>query len=155
MKKLFYGLLCVILISAISCQKDENLIQEDHSPASSTELSEQQVQDLLLSYIQRLGKENPQTRSQTPLITNISKEYHKSIATRANTNNSDIPIYTVNLTCGNQPGFAIVIGDKRIPAVLAYSPKADLSKLRNADKGGSAIVSCQHTRCCRCNDSAI
>lgn len=138
MKKLFYGLLCVVLISAISCQKNDNFINEDNSPNSSTELSEQQVQDLLFSYIQKVENGNPLTRSKSPSITNISKEYHKSqnIATRASANNSEIPIYTINLNCDNHPGFAIVIGDKRIPAVLAYSPNGDLSKLKNADGGG-------------------
>lgn len=134
MKKIYFILFVLALFFVCSCQNGDLAVDPEPEKMGDTELSETQAKAVLMSFIKDLEKNNPQTRGQGIVIKSVNKEYTQDIATRAG-NSPKIAIYNMELQCGNESNFAIVLGDTRRPLVMAYA-RGEYSKINTSENDG-------------------
>lgn len=142
MKRCFIYAAALSFLAFCSCQNDaltDDPVQPAEQPETTYELSNEEVTDLLSGYFQSLQGSNPATRGSKPEITSLSKvRYDNPVTTRSgNTENNGFTICTVDINNGGKEGFAIVVADKRLPVVLAYSPNGKFSELK--EKGSENL----------------
>lgn len=132
-------MLISLCLTSNSCTDEENTLQKntDQSTKETTntfDLNETEAKNLLKMFINQVSEPlDVKTKSEEIHISTSSKRYvvsTQSINTKSgsNTNKSDsVLIYNFNISSSNEDGFAVVIGDKRIPLVMAYAPYGNLN----------------------------
>gem|GEM_PF-3579453 len=136
MKNLVVLILSITFL--ISCNNDYNLPDTNVSPnlnsTKSFELSEDDAQKILLSFLNNQEDKTLKSTSESLKIRNISKDNYKleknatqQKSTVAGTDTC-IPIYNFTIEdASNNRGFALVSGDLRVPSVLSLSMEGSLS----------------------------
>lgn len=130
-------ILVLSLLTLFSCQND-NLVMENTEKfpldKNECELSEQEVIQVLNSFIQKTSYSGMQTRSNTVSVSKYEKKYYKSEKPSTRTgNNAEVAIYNFELQSGKDNGFALVCADKSNPAVIAYSLKGTIEDIEKGD----------------------
>lgn len=134
---LVFMLLCLI---SNSCTDEENNLQQGNTKQSTTdnsttfELTESDAQNILKMFINQINEPSGiKTKSEDMRIITASKKYvgtNQKAKTKSGeyTNRPDsVLIYNFDISSSEEDGFAVVIGDKRIPLVMAYAPNGNLN----------------------------
>lgn len=142
MKRYFIYIAALLLLAFCNCQNDmltDESVLPTEQPETMYELRNNEIADLLSGYFESLQNNSPATRSNKPEITKLNKvRYNNPIVTRSGkTENNGFTICTVDINYGGKEGFAIVVADKRLPVVLAYSPNGKFSELK--EKGSENL----------------
>lgn len=130
-------LLCLL---SNSCTDEENNLQQGNTKESTTdnstafELTESDAQNILKMFIDQINEPSGiKTKSEDMRIITASKKYietNQKAKTKSGeyTNKPDsVLIYNFDISSSKEDGFAVVIGDKRIPLVMAYTPNGNLN----------------------------
>lgn len=136
MKKLFIAL--GIAVSICSCQQNDNLqVDGDDgkiklSPNEYISIAYDHPQEIseaqALKIVEGFASTNGRTRADGTSPTVTKKLYLDANLTRGASNQlSAVPIYEIALNYDDDKGFALVSGDERMPCVLAYSEKGEIS----------------------------
>lgn len=147
MKKLLYIL--PILILFVSCGKDETSVNRDEEELDSRielsdkefasiafdspeELTEDMAKNILINFIKSERNGSLTRASSMPSISLRGKKvlqaanvYSKTRSSTAENNIIQSSIYEFKISDGINEGLAIVSGDERSPALIAYIPKFD------------------------------
>lgn len=128
-----------LCLTSNSCTNEEDTLQGNannsiESITSTFELNEKEAQNVLKIFIDQVSASSgAKTKSGELHISTASKKYivsNQSIKTKSGlyTNKSDsVLIYNFDISSSDENGFAVVIGDKRIPSVMAYTPSGNLN----------------------------
>lgn len=136
MKKIIFSMMFLSFLCYYSCQNDtisEEIDSFESDGSNSSELSNQEISNLLNHYFQRLQKNEPTTRSMgIPVIKTLKKDRHtNALITKAG--DSEQQEFTICNVDFQGDGFAIVLADKRLPLVLAYSPRGNYSQIKDSE----------------------
>ncbi|MEG2365718.1 MAG: C10 family peptidase [Alistipes sp.] len=160
MKKLSYIL--PILMLFVSCVKNETLVNRDKEELgiqvelsdiefasiafdSPKELTEDIAKDILINFIKSEQKGSLTRVGSVPSISLIEKSIlqtgNKRATTKSSTSMDDMirtSVYEFKISDGENEGFALVSGDERSPALVAYVPKFD--EITYSECGGAHIM---------------
>lgn len=140
MKRCIIYFLVLSLLGFYSCQNDA-ISDDPVAPKEKIkyELTNDEVVSLLSGYLNVVQKGTPATRGSSTVVTHVNKvRYDNPVLTRSgNVEDNGFTICTVDLKNGDKDGFAIVVADKRMPVVLAYSPNGKYADLK--EKGGENL----------------
>ena len=129
-------ILFLLLIGFLfSCNDDSVVVEgntvENIENEGSYALSPEEAGEILSSFI---GKEI-KTKSGGNVEFSVKKRHDysvKTVSTKSGSpTNENVPVYEFEVKDGNQEGFALVIGDRRINTVLAYVPNGSLDDMEN------------------------
>lgn len=140
MKRCIIYFVMLALLGFYSCQNDA-ISDDPVEPKEKIkyELTNDEVVSLLSGYLNVVQKGSPATRGSSTVVTHVNKvRYDNPVLTRSgNVEDNGFTICTVDLKNGDKDGFAIVVADKRMPVVLAYSPNGKYADLK--EKGGENL----------------
>lgn len=129
MKTKLFFCICLVLIGIAFFSCKENLFDNKEFEEVSNELTIEEAQTLLMNF----RKSDVLTKSDIPFeINKIQKHYYSisNLTTKSNETSSkeeNIPVYEFSTNENGNEGFALVLADKRIQNVLAYSPSGSLN----------------------------
>lgn len=129
MKMKLFFCVCLVLIGVVFFSCRENLFDNGGSKEVSNELTIEEAQNLLINF----RKSDILTKNDVPFkINKVQKHYYsfENLATKSNEVSSteeNIPVYEFSTNENGKEGFALVLGDKRIQNVLAYSSSGNLN----------------------------
>lgn len=117
---------CLGAILLFSCK--DNIIENQKNEERLNELSQVEAQALLENF----RKGNIHSKSSSLKINAVQKRYYaiENISTKSGDSEigkENIPVYEFSISEEGQNGFALVLADKRINNVLAYSPSGSLN----------------------------
>lgn len=121
-------LLSLFVVILQSCKNDDLFKGEDFVELGKYELTVDEAKQLLFDFV----KKDLKTRGNQDIEIGVAKKHNYQIKYGQDTKSDvaideDIPVYEFSLKNGRDIGFALILSDKRIQNVLAYSPNGSLN----------------------------
>ena len=134
MRTIILSLFCLSVLLMYSCQDDSTLKvdpMENQLSGVVNEISEQDAERILYNFLNNSDPAKLKTRSNNTFVKTVQKHYAGRMTRAGGVSPQPVAFYNFALQNNSSEGFAIVCGDKRLPQVIAYTPKGALEDVAN------------------------
>lgn len=110
-----------VAVCFFSCNSDEKSdILSAETQISEYALSDADAKQLILDFTEGIVTNGTVTRSAEPIEIGERKDTRNYTVSKEDGETENVQVYEYPLTKGEEEGYALVVGDSRIPAILAF-----------------------------------